>query len=151
YFVTYSLDSNPIPMGGLAGTFSYPFHITRVISTVFVTKKLGKSAEKGNKLLETQKRKETQLQLIDLRTFENMSQIQFVDGDEILHGQGILFNIQHAGAPKINDAVPVQAAHYLSYPIVLRAGSVVHQVPELDIIIRPSIKGIDNRKPVESI
>lgn len=80
-----------------------------------------------------------------------MAQVELVDGNQILHGQGIFLNIQDAGATEIDNAVTVKATDYLADTVILRAGTVVHQVAQLDIIIGTPIKRIDHRQPIQSI
>lgn len=86
-----------------------------------------------------------------LCTLEDMSQIQLVDGNEIFHGQGIFFDIQNARTPEIHDAMPLYAAHHFADAIILRTGTIVHQVAQLDVIIRAPVKGIDDRQSIQSI
>ena len=74
-----------------------------------------------------------------------------MDGDEVLHGEGIFFDVEHAGATEVHDAVPLYTAHHLTDAVILRTGTVVHQVAQLDVIIRTAVKGIDHRQTVQSI
>lgn len=42
------------------------------------------------------------------RAFENVSQIQLMDGNQILHGKSIFLDIQHARSAEIYNAVPLE-------------------------------------------
>lgn len=74
-----------------------------------------------------------------------MPEVELVDGNEILHSHSILFDIQHAGTSKIDNAVSLERAHHFADPVKLRAGPVIDQVSKLDIVIRSAVIGVDNR------
>ncbi len=84
-------------------------------------------------------------------TLQDMSQVQLVDGNKVFHRQRVLFDIQHARAPEIDNTVSLHAADDLADAVILGAGTVIHQVAQLDVVIRAAVKRVNNRQAVESI
>ncbi len=74
-----------------------------------------------------------------------------MNGNQIFHCKGIFLNIQQAGSPKINNAEAVHSFYHFANTVIFRAGAVIDQISRLDIIVRPSVIGIDHRKPFKPI
>lgn len=80
-----------------------------------------------------------------------MSEVELVDGNEVFHRQRIFLNVQQSRTAKINDAESVEAANHFSNAVIFRAGAVVNQITQLDVVLRTAIVWIDHRKSVESV
>jgi hypothetical protein len=80
-----------------------------------------------------------------------VSQVEFVDGDQIFQGHSILLDIQQAGSAEIYNTITVEHPNYFTDAIILRAGAIIDKVTELYIIIRPPVVGVYNRQPIQTI
>lgn len=84
-------------------------------------------------------------------TLQNMPQVQLVDGDEIFHSQCIFLDVQDARAAEVDNTMSLYAADDLPNAVILRTGTIIHQVAQLDIIIRAAVKRVYNRQTIQSI
>ena len=74
-----------------------------------------------------------------------------MNGNKVLHGHRVFLNIEDARSSKIDYAIPFERPYHFAYAVKFRTRTVVHQIAELDIIIRPSVIGIYNRQSIESV
>ncbi len=77
-----------------------------------------------------------------------MSEIQFVDGNQVLHGHGIFLDIKLTSTSEIYDTIILERSDYFSNPIILGTRPIVNQISKLDIIIRSSVIRIYNRQSI---
>lgn len=89
--------------------------------------------------------------LCDLRRLQNVPQIKLMDGNEVFHRNRVFLYTQEPRAPEINNADAVHVLHHFADTVIFRAGAVIHQVSELDIIIRPPVVGMNHRQTVKAI
>lgn len=83
--------------------------------------------------------------------FQNVAQVQLVDGDQILIRKHIFLDTEKTGSAKIDDAVILFRTYNFTDTVIFGGWAVIHQVAQLNAVNRPPVKRVNDRQKVEPI